>query len=270
MAEATKGHSRVLHNRRWDSYESLKQYYKGTQIDEVIISGWGTTANAEFQFASETLDYIGAEGQVYVRCEADDANQHSKYVYLEYQDDTGQVMPILTDDLDATDSRTEQAIAGATDFYRVRQLISEVESATGGGKMITLTDADMGGGDNYAYIEDGNSQFILQRFFIQPNATAHSYLGRIEVRFPHMTAAATAIDAVLLTVTYTPKVLGVNDGFAESQVATNITLDLRMNHNTVFEPLIELQQATEVTFSWNHTTTAQIIWFEATLLEAYI
>ena len=46
MAESTKGHSRVLHRRRWDDYASLKQYHKNHRTDEVIISGWGTTANA--------------------------------------------------------------------------------------------------------------------------------------------------------------------------------------------------------------------------------
>ena len=177
-------------------------------------------------------------------------------------------MPILTADHDDANTTTETIITGADDYFRTRQMIAEVESSAG--KMHTLTDAAMAGGDNYAYIEDGNSQFILQRFFIQPNATAHSYLGRVKVHIPHMTAAATAIDGVILTLSYTPRVLSVNDGFAEPQAAANITTQITFSKDTVWEPLIELQQATEVTFSWNHTTTAQTIWFEATLLEAYI
>ncbi len=264
MVEATTGLSRVLKNRRYESYQSMKQYYSDRTIEEVIISGWGTTAGAEFQFASETTDYAGAEAQAYIRTEADDGNQDGKYVYLQYQDDTGAVQAWATADLAAPDNTVEVAIGG-TDCYRVRQMYSEVESATGGTKMITLTDANMVGGDNWAYIEDGNSRFSLQRFFVQPSATATSYLGRIKVKFPHMTAAATAVDAVILTITYTPKILDAG----EAGAAADITIVLPFNHDTVFEPLLELEPATEVMFSWAHTTTGQAIWFEAIMLEVY-
>ena len=264
MAEATKGLSRVLKGRRYEDYRSMKQYYSDRTIEEVLISGWGTTAGAEFEFASETTDYAGAAAQAYIRAELDDANQHSKYVYLQYQDATGAVQDWATADLDGADSATEVAI-GSTDCYRVRQMYSEVESATGGGKMITLTDAAMAGGDNWAYIEDGNSRFSLQRFFTQPVATCASYLGKIDVKFPFMSAAATAIDGVILTIAYTPKVLNAG----ETGIAANITMVVPMNRNTVIEPLIELAPATEVSFSWNHTTTGQTVWFEATMLEVY-
>jgi len=264
MVEATTGLSRVLVNRRWDDYASLKQAHTNRYIEEVVISGFGTTAAGEFEFASETTDYAGAEAQAYIRCEADDGNQDNKYVYLQYQDDTGQVLPGATADLPTPDNTVETAIGG-TDCYRVRQMYSEVESGTGGGLMITLTDDAMAGGDNWAYIEDGNSRFSLQRFFTQPSATAASYLGRIKVKFPHMTAAATAVDAVILTIGFTPAVL--NGG--EASAAANITMVLPFNHDTVFEPLIKLAPATEVTFSWSHTTTGQAIWFEAIMLEVY-
>lgn len=268
MVEATKGHSRIIANRRWDDYASLKQAHKGHDIKEVIISGWGTTAAAEFEFASEDTDYVGTAAQACIRTEADDANQRSKYVYLEYQDNTGAIT-VATADLDASNTTTEVNI-GSTDCYRVRRMISEVESATGGGKMITLTDANMGGNDNWAYIEDGNSQFIMQRFFVQPSATCASYLGRIIAKVPTMAAAATAIDAVKLVVAYTPKILSVNDGFAEPQIKTNITAELQFNGELNWQPCIELEPATEVTFTWSHTTTGQIVWFEAIMFEAYL
>jgi hypothetical protein len=90
-----------------------------------------------------------------------------------------------------------------------------------------------------------------------------------------MTAAATAVDAVILTCSYTPRAFTATgtdaqaEGGAEVGVAANITAVVPFNHETVWEPLIELAPATEVTFSWNHTTTGQTIWFEATMLEVY-
>lgn len=265
MVVAT-GFSRIENDRRFEDYRSAKQHYQHRHTKEFIISGTGTTANAEFEFTSDTMDYPAAEDQVYIRTEADDANQRSKYVYIEYCDDDGLILGPLTADLDAANTTTEVIVTGASDFYRLRRMWSEVESATGGGKAIQLTDDDLDAATHYAFIEDNESAWCAQRYFV-PSATQveHSYLAKLEVLYPFMTAAATAIDAIILTLTYTPKVIDST----EDQVAADKTLVLPFNLALNWQPMIELEPATEVIFSWNHTTTAQTIHFEATFLEVY-
>ena len=171
---AATGFSRIVENRRFEDYRSMKQSYQHFHTKEYIISGHGNSSIAgELQFSSEDTDYVGAAAQACIRCEADDANQHGKYVYLTYQNASGVILGPVTADLDGADSTTEVNI-GAADCYRVREMYSEIESATAGGKMITLTDAAMAAGDNWAYIDDGNSQFAAQRYFV-PSATPVSY-----------------------------------------------------------------------------------------------
>lgn len=261
-----QGHSRVIEKRRWDDYASLKQYFKNSLTEEVIISGATTSDGgaAEIGFASDDIiDYIAAEGQVYIRCEADDANQHSKYVYIQYQDDTGAIKTILTADLNAADSTTEVIVTGASDFYRLRQMYSEVESASGGGKAVVLCDADWDSvADTYGFISDGNSAFALQRFFTQPDSTHRSFLGRIEAWAPIQDGDSAAA-GFLIEINYTPK--PVNLG--EAQVAADITMHFDFSEHFVWEPCIELDGGTEVKFYVGDYDTAAIIHIEATMLE---
>jgi len=266
------GLSRVRKHSKWWDYNSFREYHKGMRVDEIIITGSTTTdgAAAEINFAvGDTINYIGAEGQVYVRCEADDANQHSKYVYIEYQDDTGAVRPILTGDLDAADSTTEVAVTGATDFYRLRQMICEVESASGGGKAVILTDANMGGADDiFGFINDGNTQFNLERFFTQPSATCTSYLAYITARGATQAADATQ-DSYLLDVVLTPRALYTGEGFTETQTAADKTLHFEFNDYLHVEPLIELEPATEVSFKVGDNNDPGIVCIEAVMVEVY-
>ena len=88
-----EGYSRVEVNRHFDTYQSLKQAFSNRRrIAEVIISGATTTdgAAAEVNFSvGDIINYAAAEGQAYIRTEVADATQNSKFVYLQYQDDTG-------------------------------------------------------------------------------------------------------------------------------------------------------------------------------------
>ena len=87
---AATGFSRVLTNRHFEDYRSMKQYYNGRLCKEFIISGHGNSAAAgEFEFASEDTDYIGTAAQAYIRVEGVDATQDGKYVYLIYCTETG-------------------------------------------------------------------------------------------------------------------------------------------------------------------------------------
>ncbi len=265
------GHSRVLKDRRFESYTSLKQHLSHSIIDEVIISGLIAETDAgptEIDFAvGDTINYIAAEGQVYIRCELDDATQHSKYVYIEYQDDTGAIRPILTADLDAADSTTEVIVTGASDFFRLRQMISEVEATATKG--IVLTDANMGGADDiFGFINDGNSQFNLQRFFTQPNATCDSYLAHIHLHSSESGTDANQ-DAFYLTITYTPRVLGLSDGFAEAQGAADKTMTLHFYNNLDEDPCILLEGGTEVIFKVGDVNDPSAIHCEFVMVEDY-
>ncbi len=268
---AGDGQSRVLKNRRFEDYRSLKQYFSDRTIKEVFISGANTTvgALAEIDFAvGDIINYIGAEGQVYLRTELDDiANQNVKYCYIEYQDDTGAVRPILKGIMDNTNTTTEVAVAGATDFYRLRQMISEVEATATKG--IVLTDADMAGAnDIFGFINDGNSQFNLQRFFTQPNATCDSYLAHLDCHTAQSGVDAN-MDAFILTVQYTPRVLGVSDGFAEPQVAADKTLTIYFHNDMEEDPCILLEGGTEVIFSLGDVNDPATIHVEFVLVEVY-
>lgn len=260
------GKSRVLHKRRFDDYKSLKQHYQNSNIDEIIISGSCTTggAAAEISFVTgDVINYIAAEGQVYVRCEADDANQHSKYVYIEYQDDTGAVKTILTADLHATDSTTEVIVTGASDFYRLRRMTSEVESASGGGKMVLLTDADADGvADYYGIISDGQSEFALERFFTQPDSTHISYLGKVEC-YATIQGGDNATAGSIITIQYTPKPTDLG----EAAAAADVTQTFNFSEHFLWEPCIELDGGTEVIFSLGDIDEPQTISIEAHMLE---
>jgi len=260
------GHSRVLKKRRFEDYQSLKQHYKVSNIEEVIISGSCTTngAAAEISFVTgDVVNYIGAEGTPYIRCEADDANQHSKYVYVQYQDDTGAVQDWITGDLNAADSTTEVTMT-VTDFYRVRQMYSEVESASGGGKMVTLCDADWdGGADGYAYISDGQSEFALERFFTQPDSTHKSYLAYVKLHVPEKDHDG-AESGYIFTCQYTPQ---VNSDGGESAAAADVTETFNFSRELIWEPCIELDGGTEVIFSVGDLDSAGVIHIEAVLLE---
>ena len=258
------GHSRVLKDRRFESYESLKQHLSQSRIDEVIITGRTTTDGnlTEINFAvGDTINYIAGEGQAYIRTEQDDANQHTKYVYLQYQDDTGAVQDWVKAVFPGN-STTETAI-GSTDFFRVRQMYSEVVSSAN--DAIQLTDAEMGGADDiYGFINDGYSKFNLERFFVQPLATCDAYLASIHVHtIPVGIGAAT--DTFELEVTYTPRIL--DEG--EPQVAASISELFKFEREYDWQPCMLLQPATEVIFKVNDIATANVIHLEAVMVEDY-
>jgi hypothetical protein len=243
---AGKGFSRVLKDRRWEDYKSLKQAWQHRPTTEFLISGYQTTtaAAAELNFQTgDTINYIGTAAQAYIRCEADDANQDNKYVYIRYCDDSGTISAWSTADIsDAPDSTTEVAIGG-TDFYRLREMYSQVESASGGGKCVLLTDSNMGGADDiFGFIDDGESVAAINRYFVPSAATCTSYLGRIVCRVPYLLEGDATPGGYFLTITFTP--VALNGG--EVGAAADITQVLSFNEVLDWQPCIELQPATDV------------------------
>lgn len=260
------GHSRVLHRRRWEDYRSLKQYHQNSRITEVIIEGSTTTAGAltEISFVTGDIMIYTTESQVYVRTEGNDtARQSGKYVYLEYQDDTGQIMDIVTADLAAADTTTEVIFTGADDFYRARQFYSEVASGAAG-VMILLTDDAMAAGEEWAFISDNQTHFALQRFFTQPEATCKSYLGKIKISGPVQDGDG-AVAGYLLGVQYTPKALNLG----EAQGAATITQTRQFDGIFEWEPCIELAGGTEVIFTVGDMDSPADLHIEAIMLEVY-
>lgn len=267
MSATAKGISRVLKDRRFEDYRSLKQHYQYRHILEFVISGFGDVkASAIWLFTDgDTINYIGSEGQAYIRTEAnDDPNQVGKYVYIEYCTELGLVKSANA--VLAADTTTAVTI-GDADFYRLRQMISEVVSATAGGKSILLSDAVWGGADDtFGFIDDDQSVAVIDKYYVPiASQVQHTYLGRIKANTSYMAAAATAIDDIVLTVAFTPKAVDLG----KKSIAVATTIEVTFNSILDWQPLIELEPATEVTFSWAKATTDQPMWFEATFLEVY-
>jgi len=244
------GESRVLVNRRWEDYKSMKQHYQHFHCVEFIISGRQVTTNAaaELQFAvGDTINYIAAEAQA----------------YIEIQDP-------VTADLHNTDGTTEVEI-GSDDFFRLRQMYSEIVSDTGGGKAIILTDENMGGADDiFGFIDDNDSKAAISRYYV-PKATqvSNCYLGKVEIISPNLLEGDATPGGLFLTVTYTPKVLNLG----EAQVAAErIEVVSWMEDKLIWEPCIELEPATDVIFKIHKLVDADhvVIHFEATFLEVYV
>lgn len=272
MAAPDLGFTRIEENRRFEDLRSAKQHFTNRHVTEYIMGGTGATgAGIEMSWTSDDLDYPAAEDQVYIRTEAnDDPAQVGKYVYIEYCDDDGLILGPLGA-VHSADTTDEKIITGASDFFRLRRMWAEVESDAAGGKAHQLTDADLDAATHYAFIEDGESSWAAERYFV-PSATQveHSYLAKLEIIFPLMTAAATAVDAVILALNYTPKVIPGPYGGATPQVAADKTLTMAINSNLDWQPMIELEPATEIKFVWSDTTTAQTIKWEATFLEVWV
>ena len=271
MAGEHMGESKVFSDRRWEDYTSLKQHYQHRHCVEFMITGdQATTTNAIGPLFQEVaIDYIGAEAQAYIRTEANDtAAQSGKYVYLEYQNEAGTILAPVTADLPADDTTVETAI-GSTDFFHIRQMYSEVISSAAGGKAIVLTDDNMAGAgtDLFGHIQDNKTSYAVERYYVPAVAQVpHSYLGRFEVwGTPDTTEATTVKTGTQIIITYTPK--AVNLGEVQTPIAMTTTLDF--SDYLKWEPCIELEPATTVTFTIQWLFQAEQIHIELTFLEVY-
>jgi hypothetical protein len=148
-------------------------------------------------------------------------------------------------------------------------MISEVESASGGGKSILLTDAAWGGADDtFGEIHDGNSVFALERFFTQPSSVCDSYLAFFQV-YGNKTGTSAADDTYFIDITLTPKALSTDEGFAEPQAAADITLHFDFEYGLQCSPVILLEPATEVKFEIGDNAAAGNVFLMAVLVEDY-
>jgi len=102
MATAvTRGMRRIVSNRKFEDYESMKKYfsaYRTNGVNEIIFDGFQTMTNtaAALEPSDETIAFLGAEAVVYLRTLADDNLQDSKEVWVTYQSDDGVIHGPIT------------------------------------------------------------------------------------------------------------------------------------------------------------------------------
>ena len=145
MADLIAGYKRIVSDRKFENYESMKKYFSSYYkkgIKEIIYCGWQlATAGAGVipdgaQFTHGAL--ISAEEIVYLATEADDNNQDGKSVWVIYQDDTGLIYTAVEHLLAAAAEATKRITSSA-----VKPLsITCVQNSPGVTAPITVADED--------------------------------------------------------------------------------------------------------------------------------
>ena len=120
MATAvTRGTTRVLNNRRYEDYKSMKQHFQYSNINEVIFDGYQTLTNtaANLEPGDITVALIAAEACVFLRTLANDALQELASVWVTYQDNTGAIHGPILHLLNDTADTTTVAPLGNEDIF---------------------------------------------------------------------------------------------------------------------------------------------------------
>lgn len=117
MATAvTRGTRRILEDRKFESYESMKKYFSAYYTNgttEIICDGFQTLTNtaAALEPGDLTIALLGAEAVVFLSTLADDSTQDLKDCWVIYQSDDGVVHgPILHLMNDTADTSIEAAL----------------------------------------------------------------------------------------------------------------------------------------------------------------
>ena len=140
MATAvTRGMRRIVTNRKFEDYESMKKYfssYRTNGVNEIIFDGFQTLTNtaAALEPSDETIARIGAAGVVYLRTLVDDALQDSKEVWVTYQTDAGVIKGPITHLLAAAAEAGTEVVHALGD-----ENLLDVISAGQGTGVVTLT-----------------------------------------------------------------------------------------------------------------------------------
>lgn len=129
----SKGHSRILRDRRWEDYRSLKQYFRNNDLEEFVYEGHHESAGAVAEIQADSVTsvaYLNAEAMIYARSEADLAALDGDSVYVDYLDDAGVIHE--TETLLDNDISTDTEVP-----LGCEALLDTVASVAG--KTITLT-----------------------------------------------------------------------------------------------------------------------------------
>lgn len=93
----TKGHSRIVRDRQFQDYNSLKEYFQLHRIEEFLYEGYHLSAGGVAEIQADTTtatEYIAAEAQVFIRSETDLAALDGDSIYIDYYDDDGVIHTI--------------------------------------------------------------------------------------------------------------------------------------------------------------------------------
>ena len=88
------GHKVIVRDRRYEDYTSMKQWYSGNHVKEILFSGSQlmTAASVVVDGSDHTIAaQPAAAGHVYLSTIADDSTQDLKSVWVTYQDNTGAI-----------------------------------------------------------------------------------------------------------------------------------------------------------------------------------
>jgi len=248
------GDLRIVENRRFEDYRSLKQAFQHRHTKEILcrINQTSTAAAAELMEAGgQAHTYLAAEGNGNVRAEGvDTAGCRAKDMYLEYLDHAGDIQTATV--ATAGDSTTETVIAA--DYESTRMFYSTTE-AVADHQWWLCNDA---GNAFYQVIQDGRKYAATSHYRAPNTATCRAFLGRVKITATKLQTDA-ADSSYQLTIAYTPK------------DRTNITETIDFWDILDYQPCVEIEPLTSVTFKIKKFTDAnhKEVLFESSILEVY-
>ena len=124
------------------------------------------------------------------------------------------------------------------DFYRLRRMWAETESPTDNYQCVCDKDQT----NIYGVIADGNTRGGAGSRYFALSSSYYCYLGRVQVHAPHGFQADNESLCHALTVTLTPK------GDTGTTTPADIDIKIEFNDYLDWQPCIELQPCTDVTF----------------------
>jgi hypothetical protein len=218
------------------------------RFSHVAATGGGGAAIEIEEKTGVTISRLttGNEAQVYVRTSTDAAGYQGKAVALEYLNEDG-VVKSVTGTFDGTDSTDEEALVGATDFYRLRSWTSAV--TPGAGHSFSIGDADHAadgsGNDAWGMIEENNYGSIHSRYYVpvenSDGKTMYGYLGKMRAKyFTTNNDQGEPIEYCTLTVTCTPADLGYE---------TQLLYKIYVGDTFEWESPFRLEGATDTVFT---------------------
>lgn len=159
MATATtRGSRRILEDRKFESYESMKKHFSAMYTNgttEIIFEGYQTMTDtaANLEPGDLTIVLLGAEAVVFLSTLADDGTQDLKDCWVIYQSDDGVVHgPILHLMNDTADTSVEAALGNED--------VNDTVAAGQGTTSITMTALNDAVGDTYkglyVVVQSGN------------------------------------------------------------------------------------------------------------------
>jgi hypothetical protein len=240
-------------DRPYEDLASLKKFLRRVyNLNEfrfyytVATGGAGASVELEEKTGTTvTRLTTGNEAQVYIRAHTNDNDYDTHSITLEAINEAGTILGPTTTLFNTTDSTTEVAVSGMTDYYRTRTMTSTITPKAG--HTFSIGDADHAndgtGTDLWGVIEEGNLSSIHSRYYAPATSasgnTMRSFLAHMDWHYVGATAAAN-LEFATLTVTLTPKDL-------DYQTTMTLRADVGDYHH--WEDPIELKPATEVTFT---------------------